>query len=391
MWRKLRNHISDSWLCLLVVVVLQACNMANLDLHPVETIYKGQLVVEYDWSNAEKDEQIPDSMIVWAVRPVFRNKTASNWASRVAPGEDRLYGRNIAPYDNLYHAPHSDGSGRDSIFLTPGEWIVSSYSSTDASIQVVTDFVNDSGGVDEEDLLIYRKNVFDKLPERYYYWYDRNPYSIWTNAGPRQALFLGRDTIFVNDTAMPDSLYKANITPEFAEQVVTITFEAEVLDQDIQVDSIVCAVSGVIVGMNLNNMELDASRTYQAIFHTDLAYTEDGYVSASGQVFVPGILRSASSSMLQGPGLLAVSVFVSYDAEDGERKYRRLDGTANLYHPLTENPSVLYNDEDMVMQTQPELNLYIRSRMQISKDRLSSAHDAITPWEDATEFEVELN
>lgn len=389
MWRNAKNHTTVSWLCLLGLIVLQGCNIANLELHHAETIYKGQLLVEYDWCNAETEDHIPDSMIVWAVRPVFYDKTASVWASLPVDGEDRLYGRSIAPNASLYRTPFRDGSGRDSLFLPPGEWIVSSYSFSEASVEVVRDYINNVA--EAQDLLIYKKTVYEKLPERYYYWYERNPYSIWTNAGPRQALFLGRDTIVVDDTALPDSLYKAAITPEFAEQVVTVNFEAELLDSDIQVDSIVCAMSGVITNMDLNSMALDVSKTYSAIFHTELSYTEDGYIRATGQLFTPGIVRSASSTMLQGPGLLSVCVFVSYDAENGERKYRRLDGTANLYHPLTENPSVLYDENDVVMQTTPELELTIRSRMQISRDRLSCAHDAITPWEDATEFEVELN
>ena len=374
---------------MLGLIALQGCSIGHLDLHFVETIYKGQLLVEYDWSHAEKEEYIPDSMIVWAVRPVFYEKAASVWASLPANGEDRLYGRNIAPDSPLYHAPYNNGTGRDSLFLIPGEWVVSSYSFSEASVEVVRDYIYNQA--EARDLLIYKKNVFEKLPERYYYWYERNPYSIWTKAGPRQALFLGRDTIVVDDVARPDSLYKATITPEFVEQIVTVNFEAELLDNDIQVDSIVCAMSGVITNMDLNTMGLDVSKTYSAIFHTELSHTEDGYIRATGQLFTPGIVRSASSTMLQGPGLLSVCVFVSYDAENGERKYRRLDGTANLYHPLTENPSVLYDETDVVRQTTTELELTIRSRMQISRDRLSSAHDAITPWEDATEFEVELN
>ena len=389
MWRNAKNHIAVSWLCMLGLIVLQGCNIGHLDLHFAETIYKGQLLVEYDWSKSEKDEYIPDSMIVWAVRPVFYEKTASVWASLPAKGEDRLYGRSIAPDSPNFRAPYNNGTGRDSLFLIPGEWIVSSYSFSEASVEVVRDYINNQA--EARDLLIYKKNVFEKLPERYYYWYERNPYSIWTKAGPRQALFLGRDTIVVDHVARPDSLYKATITPEFVEQIVTVNFEAELLDSDIQVDSIVCAMSGVITNMDLNTMGLDVSKTYSAIFHTDLTHTEDGYIRATGQLFTPGIVRSASSSMLQGPGLLSVCVFVSYDAENGERKYRRLDGTANLYHPLTETPSVLYDENDVVRQTTPELDLTIRSRMQISRDRLSCAHDAITPWEDATEFEAELN
>lgn len=389
MWFNTRRHKTDLCLFLLGFVTLQACNIGHLDLHPVEIIYKGQLLMEYDWSKIESESHIPDSMIVWAVRPVFHAKTASVWASLPADGEDRLYGRSIAPNTSLYRAPFNDGSGRDSIFLIPGEWVVSSYSFSEASVEVVRDYINNES--EEQELLIYKKNVYEKLPERYYYWYERNPYSIWTNAGPRQALFLGRDTIVIDDTALPDSLYKATITPEFVEQVVTINFEAELLDSDIQVDSIVCAISGVIANMDLNTMGLDVTKTYSAIFHTELSNTEDGYIRATGQVFTPGIVRSASSSLLQGPGLLSVCVFVSYDAENGERKYRRLDGTANLYHPLTETPSVLYDEYDVVKQTTPTLELNIRSRMQISKTRLSSAHDAITPWEDATEFEAELN
>lgn len=375
---------------MLGIFVLQACTMANLDLHPAEKIYKGQLQMVYDWSDMEP-EAIPDSMVVWAVRPVFRTKMSSNWASKIVEGEDRVYGRIIAPNDPFYYTRYrGTETRRDSLFLPPGEWVIASYTSSDSTKRQVENFTYDIE--DEGNQLSYSMDTCSKLPSRYKYWYERNPYSVWADVRLSSAFYICRDTIVVDDVASPDSLYTAYIKPILLAQKVTISFDIEMLDKDVQVDSIVCAVSGVITSVNLNTTSLDISKTYQGIFHSDISETPEGYLRATGTVYVPGLLRSSNSSLLQGPGLLNVCVFVSYDDEvTGERKYRRLDGTTNMFHLLTETPSVSQDDMGVIMRTTPELDLHIKNRMQISKSKLSSAHDAITPWVDETIFEIELN
>ena len=54
---------------MLGLIALQGCSIGHLDLHFVETIYKGQLLVEYDWSHAQKEEYIPrPRWQVWGAR-----------------------------------------------------------------------------------------------------------------------------------------------------------------------------------------------------------------------------------------------------------------------------------------------------------------------------------
>jgi hypothetical protein len=75
---------------------------------------------------------------------------------------------------------------------------------------------------------------------------------------------------------------------------------------------------------------------------------------------------------------------VKYADDKGLKHQRRLDGTLNLYGLLTETPSVKYDEDNRVVQACQVLNLDINSRMLISKDKLSNAHDAIDNWVDET-------
>ena len=98
-----RAYIYIIGVCALLLTGMTGCNNANMDLCYDQHPHRGQLIVEYDWSGLEYEK--PDSMIVMAVRPVFRTKMASNWATTVASGESRLYGRLIAPFGLDFSKP----------------------------------------------------------------------------------------------------------------------------------------------------------------------------------------------------------------------------------------------------------------------------------------------
>lgn len=381
----------------LLIIMQYSCTAAYVDLCNDEHPHRAELVVDYDWSEVEAGA-IPDSMVVWAVRPVFRTKTSSNWDSGVRNADSReksrLYGCIIAPDDEMFFSRHEDYTPpaghmqpRDSIFLTPGEWVLAAYTSNNATIAAARNFTNSLW--DEGEMLFIMPTTSKNLPEKYSYWYDRNPYSEWINVGIDASLILGRTSITVDEFAEREDKYHATFVPKSITQTITFGIEAEVVDDDITVDSIVCAVGGVIGGMNVETMTLSVNRTYQGFFHTELSPTSYGGIRAEGSIYVPGLVRSNSIDLLQGPGILNACVFVHYPDDTGAIKYRRLDGTINLFRLLTETPSVVYSSTGEVVQSGPTLQLEIKTKLKISKDKLSSASDAIDPWVDETIIDTE--
>lgn len=391
------------------LLCVSACSMANLDLcvdgHP----HRGQLIVSYDWSGI-KDE-LPDSMVVLAIRPVFRDKVSSNWSSRVNSGERRPFGRFIASAtgeDSLYYAPlyRSHGGGvvqkdgvedegvsdvmmsRDSIFLTSGEWNLLSFSSNPAVVEVTKGYTADVW--DESKALDYRLKVYEQLPDEYKYWYDRNPYGGWVDASEKSAVCMARGSVVVDDMANVKKSYTVKLKPSIISQKINIAFDAEIVDADIVVDKIVCAVSGVTGMIELDKMRLNPGITHQAIFETELTKISATRIRANGTIYVPGLMRSSDSSLLQGPGVLSASVFVSYTDDEGVRRERRLDATLNLFRVLTATPSLKSDRDGYMLQTASTVNLHIDSRMLISKKRLSSAQDALDAWVDETIIDVEI-
>lgn len=388
------------WLAMMLLLLMQqSCSLAYVDLCADEHPHRGELVVNYDWSELKEKETIPDSMVVWAVRPVFRTKVSSNWDSGVrrnsgAREDSRLYGSIIAPDDEMFYSPHEGYKPpvghtqmRDSIFLTPGEWVLAAYTSTSATINAARNFTNSLW--DEGEMLFVMPTTSKDLPEKYRYWYDRNPYSEWIGVEADASIIMGRATYTVDEYATRDKKYEVTFAPKTLTQVITFGIEAELIDHDVTVDSIVCAVSGVIAGMNVESMVLSVNKTFQGLFHTELSDTPDGNIRAEGNIHVPGLVRSNNKELLQGPGILNVCVFVHFTDDKGEVKYRRLDGTINLFRLLSENPSIVYSSGGEIVQSGPTLRLEIKTRLKISKDKLSSASDAIDPWVDETVIDTD--
>lgn len=432
-----RIYIYTIGVCALLLTGMTGCNNANMDLCYDQHPHRGQLIVEYDWSGLEYEK--PDSMIVMAVRPVFRTKMASNWATTVASGESRLYGRLIAPFGLDFSKPmnyeegdtdsevdgdtdsevdsdteigvdgdadgevedgtdndvdistdpdtEDEGSNviserRDWLYLTSGEWEISSYTSNESTLNLASVYANDVK--DDNTNFYFKLETFTELPEKYSYWYDRNAYSSWVSVSSNSTVCLARGKVVVDEFANTQKDYKVVLRPVSVAQKVNISFDAELVDDDIEVDSIVAAISGIAGMMNLSTMELDINTTYQGIFKTELTENALGHITSKSTIHVPGLVRSSSGLKLQGPGILNVSVFVKYTDDKGLKHQRRLDGTLNLYGLLTETPSVKYDEDNKVVQACPVLNLDINSRMLISKDKLSNAHDAIDNWVDET-------
>ncbi len=401
-------HTLVPLLCAVAMLAMHACTVANLDLcmdgHP----HKGQLIVTYDWSGISgnhPDSELaggehPDSMVVVALRPVFRDKVASNWAADKATGENRLYGRFIASAseeDDLYYNPYTDIPSRDSIILPAGEWEITSYTSNRETIASTERYTKDLA--DEGSELFFRQESFDRLPAWRAYWYDRNSYysnsstnstKPWVDVPLKSSICLARGTVIVDEYSNDRKEYKVTLKPQSVSQKINMSFEAKVVDDDITVDSVVCAISGIPKAMNIHTMELDIDTTHQAIFRTERlsTTTADGNIRYGATLHVLGIVRSSSASLLQGPGILNVSVFVHYTDDKGIRRARRLDATVNLFRLLTENPSVKYNDGGKVVQVSPELDMHVRSTMLISKSKLSNADDALDAWVDETIIEA---
>jgi hypothetical protein len=421
----------------LLLLVMAGCKNANLDLCYDEHPHRGQLIVEYDWTGLDYEK--PDSMVVMAVRPVFRSKMASNWATTIASGENRLYGRLIAPFGLDFSKPmnyeegdtdseedgntdsevdsdteigvdgdaegevedgtdndvdistdpdtEDEGSNviserRDWLYLTSGEWEISSYTSNESTLNLASVYATDVK--DDNTNFYFKLETFTELPEKYSYWYDRNAYSSWVSVSSNSTVCLARGKVVVDEFANTQKDYKVVLRPVSVAQKVNISFDAELVDDDIEVDSIVAAISGIAGMMNLSTMELDINTTYQGIFKTELTENALGHITSKSTIHVPGLVRSSSGLKLQGPGILNVSVFVKYTDDKGLKHQRRLDGTLNLYGLLTETPSVKYDEDNRVVQACSVLNLDINSRMLISKDKLSNAHDAIDNWVDET-------
>lgn len=382
-------RIVGSWLLPVSLLCMHACTVANLDLCMDEHPHRGHLIIDYDWSGV--DIEHPDSMVVVALRPVFRDKMASNWATGASGNENRLYGRFIASASgdgNLYHASFKDNPSRDSLFLPAGEWTISSYTSNPSTIELVKDYATDV--MDDGGSLYFKSDVSERLPEKYAYWYDRNSYGGWVEASANSSVCLSGGSVVIDEYSNVKKDYRVKLAPRIVAQKVNVGFEAEIVDADIAVDSIVCAISGIADAMNLNTMELDIDATHQAIFETELSRTSDRHVSAHGTIYVPGLVRSSSSSLLQGPGILNVSVFVSYADDNNVCRKRRLDATLNLFRLLSATPSVQYDKDAKVVQACAELNLLVQSRMLISKDKLSNADDALDSWVEETIIDVEI-
>lgn len=377
-------------LCLAVLFCQQACNVANLDLCQEEHPHKGQLIVDFDWSGLSTLK--PDSMIVVAFRSVFRDKMASNWSTDKASGEKRLYGRLISPRDvterELYSNTIDATPNRDSLYLPAGEWIIFCYTSNAPTIELTRQYTEDIQAGDE--MFFFQMPVADRLPEKYAYWYDRNPYGAWVDVTAQPSLCFASNALTVDEYADNAKDYNVTLRPTTMAQNVTISFDAEVDDEDIVVDSIVCSMSGVAGFINLQTKELDIEKTYQGIFKADIRKTQERQIHVSSTLHVPGIVRSTSHTLLQGPGILNVSVFIRYTDKNTVRRQRRLDGTTNLYWVMTDNPSVKYNEDGKVVQTCEKLQLHISSKLRISKGKLSNAEDALDSWVDETVIDTEI-
>ena len=377
-------------LCLAVLFCQQACNVANLDLCYEEHPHRGQMIVDFDWSelNIEK----PDSMVVVALRPEFRDKMSCLWATEKAKNETRLYGRLIAPCEAeervLYANVIEEMPQRDSLYLPAGEWIISAYTSNDETIELTKQYTEDIQA--DNEAFYFKMSVFEKLPEKYAYWYDRNPASIWVDLTPKKSVCFASASLTVDENANIKKDYKVRLKPATMTQNVHVSFDAELDEEDIEVDSIVCSMSGLVGVVNLQNNVLDIEKTYQGIFKADIKKTQKKQLHVSSTLNVLGIIRSSSHTFLQGPGILNVSVFVKYEDKAGVRRQRRLDGTTNLYWQLTDNPSVKYNEDGKVVQTKPKVDLHISSKLRISKGKLSNASDALDSWVDETIIDTEI-
>lgn len=382
------SKVIFSSLCMIALFCLCSCSMANIDLCYDEHPHKGQMIVEYDWSGLKMER--PDSMIVIALRPVFRDKVSSNWATEVCEGENRLYGRLIAPMEEkeLYsNQIDNAASCRDSLFLPTGEWVISSFSYNAPTIDLVKGYTEDI--MDDGESLLFKTETYNDLPLKYSYWYDRNPYRSWINVTEGSSICMAKANLYVDEYASINRNYRVRLRPSTISQKINFSFDAEVSDDNVIIDSVVCAVSGIPNLINMQTLEMEIDSTYQGIFETNLSKTVEGYTRVSGTIYATGLVRSTSQSLLHGPGILNVSVFVHYPDANNRIINRRLDATTNLYWLLTDNPSVRYNERGKVEQAVSELNLHIRSRLLVSKSKLSNANDALDAWNDETIIEAD--
>lgn len=362
-----------------IILCLQACTVANLDLCMNEHPHKGQLIMEYDWSGVAGEH--PDSMVVVALRPLFRDKVAANWASDAAGTEDRLFGRLIASAngeEDLYRATYKDHPSRDSLFLPVGEWKISSYTSTPTAIGQAEKYVAD---VQEDgNALTFRLEESELPPVEFAYWHDRNPYGTWVDVSAKSALCMATGTLTVDEFANAKKNYHVKLTPRSLAQTVNVSFDTEVTDAGLTVDSMVCAVSGIAGAQNITTMELDVHTAHRAIFKATISAPANGRIRAAATLHVPGLVAGSTPAERQGPGILDVSVFTHFTDDTGIRRERRLDASVNLCRLLTATPSIRYDGEGRALQARPMLNLHIDGRMLVSREGLANAGNARDTW-----------
>lgn len=358
---------------------------AELELCEADHPHMAQIVTQFDWSGIS-DETIPDSMVVIGIRPMFHSKVASNWCS-LPTHDGHCHGRMISPDDTIYYS-ESQTIG-DTIYLGAGDWSFISFTSTQASIQAAQEMAT----IDDKstDIFFFSTKALIDINPKYKYWYDRNNYSSWVDVGQNGISYIATRATQIDEHATHDNLYIVDFRPRPIVQTVDIRLHATIIDPEVTVDSIVCAISGIIGGYNVERNTLNVNRTYQGIFETTLTHPATDKITATGTIYPLGLVRNSVKENLQGPGILNVSVFVHFTDDKGQLINRRLDGTINLYRILTDHPSVLYDDNRNVIQTTDHLTLDITSEMEITKKRLSTASDAIDQWldESTTEEEVE--
>ncbi len=365
-----------SLLCAVFILGMYACS-AELDLCSGTHPHKGQLLVKYEWSGTNIEH--PDSMVVVAAMTVHREVVASNWSAEAQGG--RHYGRFIATTaedDATYYERNEDEPSRGVVYLTPGEWEISSYTSNEPTIDAARDYIVRAHG--KGSLLYFKLEALDELPSEYAHWAERNPSETWVELPYKSSTWIARGKLQVDEYASKSKNYTVSLKPRNVAQRINISFDAKVIDADVEVDRIECAISGIPSAMNVNTMELDINNTHQAIFDARLTTGAGGVIKAKNTLYALGLVNSSSSSATEGSGILSISVFVNYKDNENNPRQRRLDASVNLYELLSDTPSVGNKEEGGVVQLRSNLSLDVRSTLLISKNKLSNDVDALDTW-----------
>lgn len=225
---------------------------------------------------------------------------------------------------------------------------------------------------------------------RFRYWHDRNAYSTYYDDLGDTPILVGNAAFNVAEYAKSDDVINVTIGMEPVTQKVNVNIPIS-KEAGIEIDSITAEMSGICKCVWASTREVDVSKTYKVIFPIGKENIDETIepAMARGTFYATGIVSPQSKSLITGPGILSVMVFIHF-FDNGERKTRALEASLNMSSLITDNPSILADDYGRVFQTAEELTYNIPVMMYLSRSRVTSIGDAgLEHWVDQTQIDVE--
>lgn len=367
------RYISTTCLATLTWL-LAACSIDSplcYDTHPHQAVVD----INYDWSKVKTGR--PDSMMLLATRPIYQLK----YVYLTSAHESNNTGVLISGPDSAYNILEEDGTdtGNDSILFHTGDYDLLSFNGSNSlfeednslrNYELIPNYATDSIWVSYKPL-----ETLSMYPdETYRLWEDHNAYSKYLVGLESTPLYSGTAKLTIPRTANQNSTRVAClIKPVPVSQMLTIIYRCMPKEEGIAVDSVICEISGVVRSMQLLTRRLRVDQTYKALFRSDVTHKGvldyKDIVEVRGSINVPGVVRNSSRGTLIGPGILNTALFIHYE-KDGKTLHRVLRASINLFETLSQNPSVIYNENGDVVQSQPELTLVIDNLMGLYKDKI---------------------
>ncbi len=377
------KHFILSLSVIIIVCFCGACTDADL-CYDVEHPHRTGLKVTFSW---DETATAPDSMFIIADRVFNSWKCGFKVDTETGHGEYLFNGpkENVpAPpsdSDTPPDAPTDDTSNSDEANSAPtinttenhnevkefkilsGDYKFLAFNMDDTELdysEVFNYMADTKNQIKLQDIYVsyksYQKND-PALRRPTDDWVDYNPYAQYIQADMPAVYF---DTIESKKIIYKQPAECA-FSPKPLTQDIDIIFKIQKEGGvKLAVDSVIAEIAGIPHKINLSNGFVDITKTYKMLFKMNMEngsgnpIEEDNYTNkqivCKKNINVTSIVRSSSSEMTVGPGILQVMIFVTATTNSndtgGEYKFKKkIQGRINLCNTIDEAGLIEITDD----------------------------------------------
>ncbi len=351
-----------------------------------------EVTYSFDWTDYEGKNELPDSMYVVAYRVV------NHWKASMAVNAKSGIGHCLY---NEYHGSIKDDNvgpivgAVDKFNIKTGayKFIAFSLDTTEFNAENVDEFLYSQAPYKHihDVYLTYKSYKIDNPDLRGVVagWEDYNPYTDFIQPDIHPIFF---DSLLTRDIAL-NTVTACDFRPKRITQDIDIYFNIKKVPGEkaipFKIDSVRAEISGIPHKIYLSNGYFDLAHTKKMMFSPEMqdmngnvipdgedTYGCNGTIRCHKLISVPTIMHNDNPTLVSGPGMMQVLIFLSADDPVLGHRVKKVQGIINLHNTLKAADLIeLTSDGKNVFRKKDFATLDIKATMEMTGESILKSAD----------------